>query len=721
MYARGYMLEDYARKHHDRPLVMCEYAHAMGNSVGNLQDYWDIIDRYPQLQGGFVWDWVDQSLFKTDERGTYPAYGGDFGPDGARHDRNFCVNGLVSSEREPHPSLWEVKKVYQPIRVEAVDLDAGHFRVHNRHDFADLSAFRGAVFVLADGVPVRRVRLPWLSAAPHGAQSLRLSRALDLEDLELIPGAEYLVVFFFRTSEAAPLVPRGHLVAWDQFRLPLYRPPDLPPADDPEIRTEETEDSLTLATSRFRIVFDRSTGRMSSWTHDGVEMLREGPVLDFWRPPTDNDFGSHFQTRSGVWRHAGQDAKVRSFGTRRLAAGAFEVTVDLDLETVRSTATVRYVIRGNGDVEVEASLTPGDEDLPELPRFGMTLRLQADLDQVTWYGRGPHESYWDRKSGALVGLHEGTVLEQYHPYVRPQETGNRTDVRWMALTDGVGYGLLAVGLPVLSAGALPFAPEDLDPGPEKGQRHTVDVQPRDFVTWKLDLKQTGVGGDNSWGAVAHRRYTVLPRPLSYRFVLRPFSPKDPPPAELSRAVLRTEERIEAAGRRSLELDHWDRENRVDHLARDARLEVRPASSSRYSRSGDAGLVDGVRASIDYRGGDWQGYESDDLEAVVDLGKVRPLRRVKIGFLQQAYARAILPRSVEVEVSRDGVDYRAYPPMTHDVPLDARPARRHYFEQALEGVEARFVRVRAVNVGVCPAGHYRAGQPAWLYVDEILVD
>jgi hypothetical protein len=289
------------------------------------------------------------------------------------------------------------------------------------------------------------------------------------------------------------------------------------------------------------------------------------------------------------------------------------------------------------------------------------------------------------------------------------------------LTDAEGDGLLAVGLPALSVSAYPFARDDFDSGDRKILRHASDLVERDFITVNLDDRQMGVGGDTSWGAVPHREYTLLPQEMSYRFLLRPFARRDGRPEELARQTLYSDALAGAAAGRSIESGTYDARNRVEHLARGRTIRALHPQTSLYSRGGDAALLDGIRGSIDYRGGDWQGYEGTDFEAIVDLERAVPVTRIKAGFLQHVGARAFLPRRIEVAVSPDGEHFTVIGAEGHDVPTDTpAPLRRSWEVLANERVSARYVRIRAETIARCPAGHPRAGSPAWIFVDEIIV-
>lgn len=537
MYSRIERIERWAQSDPDRPLILCEYAHAMGNSVGNLQDYWDVIDRYPVLQGGFIWDWVDQGLLAYTQDGEpYFAYGGDFGEE--RHDQNFLINGLVLPDRRPNPHYWEVRKVYQSIKVLPIDLAAGIYEIANRNQFLDLSAFMVRWSLLADGRRLAEGVLASLEAAP--GSSVRARIGVPVAEIEARPGVEYHLTVESTLPTDTGILPAGHVVAWDQFRLPIDLEPDpVDPATLPALSVDETEVDVRVTGERFTATFAKESGTLSRLSFLGRDLMSAELIPDFWRPPTDNDIGNRMPWESGVWRDAGGQRTVRSMAVERLASGIVRVETLWTLARVGSEYLLSITIFGSGHLRVEGHLRPGEQDLPEMPRFGMSMAVSADFDRVAWFGRGPWESYWDRKTGAAVGRYQGTVWDQYHPYVRPQESGNKTDVRWLALSDDEGYGLMAVGDPHLSASARPFSNDVLDlearpmPADERPSprslvtlKHTFDVRPGDRVTLNLDYKQRGVGGDNSWGARPHPQYTLPAGEYGYSFFLVPFAPED---------------------------------------------------------------------------------------------------------------------------------------------------------------------------------------------------
>jgi len=525
----------YVEQWRDRPLIMCEYAHAMGNSVGNLQDYWDVIEAHPQLQGGFIWDWVDQGLADTTPDGTpFWAYGGDYGPPGTPSDRNFLINGLVAPDRTPNPHYWEVRKVYQPIRTNAGYLAEGGIRVVNRYDFRDLAHVEMRWVVTADGDTMAAGSVPTPALRPHDSTPVRL----PLPRIDPAPGVEYFLTVDYRLRADEPFLPAGSVVAWDQFVLPFgAQPATVHPGPTETLALHQDGQTIRASNAALTVAFDRRSGMMTSLRYRGVELLRTGLEPNFWRPPTDNDYGNAMPRRQGVWRDAAARREVDSVTARQVSFGGVlgpvVVSVAWSLPTVRARFTMEYQIWGTGDILVNSRFEPGDTTLPDLPRLGVRLTLPRRFDQVSWLGRGPQETYPDRKTGAPVGRYRASALDLYYPYIRPQENGNRADVRWIALADSAGTGLLVEGQ-LLNASALPFLQEDFDEGPAKRNRHTFHVSPRDLIELRLDHRLMGVGGDDSWGARPHQEYLLAVRPYAYAFRLRPFTAADGDPAALTR-------------------------------------------------------------------------------------------------------------------------------------------------------------------------------------------
>ena len=540
MYAEFEILEAYGLKKHDRPFIMCEYTHAMGNSNGNLQDYWDLMEKYPQLQGAFVWDWVDQSYeTKSPDGKTFYAYGGDFGPPGTPSDENFCCNGLVSSEREPHPGLWELKRAHQFIKFRKIAMEDGRpaLEVRNAYAFRGLENFVIRWELASDVVgaePLAEGEFRGPLIVPGGSKIY----PLEFQGVDVMPpGSEFFLNVRAEYAEAEPLIPKGHVAAAGQFPVVLGRPdasaraevwaPDT--AKMPALRLAQDAAEAKIQGPDFSAVFDKSTGLLKSYIYKGTSLVRTGLEPNFWRAPTDNDFGNGMPKRQAVWRKAGDNRTLDKFTIGQESPAVVRIEAQYSLKDVPATYHVLYRVFGTSDITVTVVLTPTKWGLPELPRLGMKMTLPAAFENVRWFGRGPHDNYIDRKSSSLVGYYGASVFETLVPYVSIQEYGNRTDCRWAMLADRTGNGLLAVGLPWFDFSALPFTAEDLTQD-VRGLKHPYEIEKRDFVSFNLDYGQMGVGGDDSWGAREHPQYRLPAQRYAYSFRIRGFAAGEDPAA-----------------------------------------------------------------------------------------------------------------------------------------------------------------------------------------------
>jgi beta-galactosidase len=728
MYASIEYLEKYAGQIQTRPLILCEYSHSMGNSTGNLQDYWDVIEKYDQLQGGCIWDWVDEGLLKKDEKGTeYFAYGGDFGPPDVPSDGNFCCNGLVSADRTPHPALTEVKKVYQNIKAFPLDLPKGTIRIENRYFFQTLDFIDLKWDLIAEG----KIMNSGTSGLPGIFAQTNLTLTLPVSASSLEPGKEYFLNLSFITNKEKDLIPKGYTIASEQLSLPGERT-KMPIISDnlSSLKVAENETLLSISGNNFKITFDKDFGRITSYLFYGEELINNGPQVNFWRAPTDNDFGNGMETRCAVWKEESKQKQPEKVSVLKSGNDEVQIEVVYAMEKVKAKNLTLYSIFGNGDIEVENHFIPepakerkreyfkkypgrtaisftenepillglpplgkeplpeftlqvgikadkfskknaiwenshwqsgtlhlefrngrlcffidgtdyvyfdytfeparnyyltivysvsqknlklyssgqlveeksltnvvpldissetfiggwegedrffigefdgfrlwaralnGEEiatsanikegllvsldfstskndmitnvaggfnatiiekeyEMPEMQRYGTKMEIPGQFSKVTWYGRGPQENYCDRKTAAFVGLYESSVEQQYFPYIRPQENGYRTDTRWIALQNEKGKGLMFIGEPFVCFSALNYATDDLDQGIKKNYRHTNDLIKRDFVSLNLDYGQTGVGGDDSWGARPHEQYTLNYGEYYYKYIIRP--------------------------------------------------------------------------------------------------------------------------------------------------------------------------------------------------------
>ena len=449
------------------------------------------------------------------------AFGGDYGPPGTPSDQNFCCNGLVNPERQAHPGLHEVKHVYQYVHCQPVDLAARTLTVKNWHDFTNLKDIAAGQWRLkADGRDLQRGALTDLDLAPGATRQL----AIPMQSFPPEPGVEYHLELTFTLKRDLPWAKAGHEIAWDEFKLPDAAPLRAATAAAPALGLAQDALRAVIASQGFTAVFDKQAGALRSWRVHGTELIRTPLQPSFWRAETDNDRGRNMAGSQGLWRTATQGAVLQSCSAEPPnPAGVVVVKTVHGLPKVDATWETTYSVHGSGDIVVEARFKPARTNLPKLPRLGLQMTLPAGFERITWLGPGPQETYSDRKH-AKLGVYSGTVAEQfYREYTEPGETGNKVDARWVALTNDKGVGLLAVGLPLLSANALHYGTADLNAG-----THPYELPHRDDITLNLDLKQQGVGGDNSWGAWPHPEFLIPCQEYSYRFRLRPLERRDDP-------------------------------------------------------------------------------------------------------------------------------------------------------------------------------------------------
>ena len=557
-YPSAAWLEEIGAKGADRPIVMSEYAHAMGNSTGDIHGQWNAIYKYPQLQGGYIWDWIDQGILEKDAKGNaYWAYGGDYGTD-QPSDGNFVINGLVGPDQEPHPAMSEVKYNLQNVGFEIVDLSKGEIKITNRFYFTNLSEYKIKYKLLKNGKQIKETVLP-LQLAPQTSIIL----TFPISSLKSEAGAEYFINFEVSTKSVAPLLPLGHVIAYDQFELPFQADKKAyKPAVSKTLEVKENENYVNISSKQIEFVFNKNSGIVESYRVNGEEYFHNkfGVQPNFWRAPTDNDYGNGAPLRLQEWKQASKNFNVSNC---KVDAGTDKVylTVTYQLPT-GNQYIMRYIVYASGIIKIDAEFTavsntnavivPKSEaelmathtplaasealmvNTPEVPRIGVRFRLPVGLNNIQYYGRGPEENYCDRYKGTLVGLYETTAEEMYTPYVRPQENGHRTETRWLSATSNKGNGLLIQAEQLIGFNALRNAVEDFDAEEADApyqwnnfsseeianrnlagakdkmikQTHINDIKPRDFVEVCVDMKQQGVGGYDSWGAKPTQQATI---------------------------------------------------------------------------------------------------------------------------------------------------------------------------------------------------------------------
>ena len=526
MYPHVDVLRDWARHNRDpRPFIPCEYSHAMGNSNGNLKEYWDVINKHYILAGGFIWDWVDQGLLKTDAKGRpYWAYGGDFGDE--PHDANFCINGLVWPDRTPHPAMYEFKKLAQPLKVSALDLKKGAIRIRNGDFFLNADWLEGRWTLEVDGRPLQRGRLGPLDIDAGASRDY----TLPLQRPTLETGQECLLTLRFTTRRAAAWAPRGHEIAWEQFNVPCTRPraQGRRPKGWVEIDQKKTRATLSCPDGGAQAVFDLRAGGLLSYALDGRAVIESGPRFNVLRGWLDNDgVKAKKEQWSAEWKPLGRWTNA---GLGRLKRHTDRVEIHrrdgdalVEVEERHSgtggkafTHRHTYRLRADGRMDVR-NVFEVDPALADPPRLGVVMRLAAPFNALEWYGHGPHETYCDRKAGAPVGRYASTVAAQYVPYIMPQEHGNKVGVRWLALRDADGRGLLFGGRQPLSCNATHYPAEDLI-----AAYHTCDLEAREEVFLYLDWMQRGLGSA-SCGPDTLERYRIGAGAFAFDYSFKPLT------------------------------------------------------------------------------------------------------------------------------------------------------------------------------------------------------
>ncbi len=502
-----------------RPFVLCEYAHAMGNSLGNFQEFMDVFEKYPNAIGGFIWDFIDQGLRKKIDSGEeFWAYGGDYGDE--PNDGNFCINGILLPDRKPNPSLLEVKKVYQNIKIYPVNLLEGKLKVHNKFNFISLKNIEFNWELTANGNVIQKGHIDNIEVGP--AEQKELFVPFKIPNLE--PNTEYHLKISSLLKNNVPWAEKGYIIAWDQFSIPFNAIKESYDLEDiPEIAFDDSEESYKIEGYEFKLRIGKKTGALEAFIYRDIELLNSPLIPNFWRAPTDNDLGLiDFGDQSAPsfdfsWKDTSKNRTVKSISIERINPATIRVPVLFTIENSEREMSILYIIYGDGSIVIKSSIKPSIN----MARFGMQMKISNNFDKLTWFGRGPHETMLDRKTSGAIGIYSGKVDNLIHNYVKPQENGNRTDVRWAALTNEEDIGLFVsdVGGTYLSISAWPYSLDDLD-----SAKHTYDLPKREFNTLNIDYKQQGVGGDIPAMAMLLKKYKLKGgEEYSYTFKIQGYS------------------------------------------------------------------------------------------------------------------------------------------------------------------------------------------------------
>ncbi|TKG97390.1 DUF4981 domain-containing protein [Puteibacter caeruleilacunae] len=504
-----------------RPYILTEYAHSMGNSMGGYSDLWEVFERYPSIQGGFIWDWADQGLIAhTDDGKPFWAYGGDFGPvinhsKDKRYQKyvgNFLINGLVTPDRKASPGLIEVKKAHQNVKLLPIVNVNDDLKIYNKFFFKDLGFVDAHWELLANGVSVDKgvLKLPYV--APQATISMRAPYV----DYPFEADKEYFFKLSFKLNEACWWAPEGHVIAWDQYRLPVggcTKNDELVSVE--KLKLKEKDNAYHFIGKDYTATIDKTTGLLSSYAVNGKEFMKGDLTPNFWRAMTDNDANIK-KGFFGKWKEATQNLSLKSINIEEKTSAHVTVVSTYELPEVAASYSVTYTLYGDGKVDVDWSLDAKAAKAKVIPRLGMSMAVIPAMNKVKWYGRGPHESYWDRKESAAIGTYTAKVSELHHPYVMAQENGNRTDVRWVTFVDDAGNGIRFSSDSSLNFSAWSYTQEDLAQA-----KHDVELPTRDFTTINIDYQQMGLGCKNSWGGTPLKRHLLKPNHYEFKFTIEP--------------------------------------------------------------------------------------------------------------------------------------------------------------------------------------------------------
>ncbi|MFX1273822.1 MAG: glycoside hydrolase family 2 TIM barrel-domain containing protein [Promethearchaeota archaeon] len=503
-----------------KPRMLCEYAHAMGNSLGNFQKFMDVFEKYENCVGGFIWDFVDQGLRKTTPEGKeFWAYGGDYGDE--PNDGTFCINGIVMPDRKPNPSLFEVKKVYQSITVIPIDLLTGKVIIHNKYNFISLDFVDILWELTANGILIQSGGFESKKIEPGMKKEIKI----PFNKPEIEPGMEYHLKISFILNSATSWADKGHIVAWDQFKIPYekielqyFNIQSLQP-----LKIEESRESILIQGNDFEVIIGKKSGTLEEFKYKNKKLISTPLIPNFWRAPIDNELGviklipilkKYFGYR---WKKASKKRKVKKIIIGELEPQLIQIQFHFNIPHGKTHLLTTYTIYGNSDIIIENVFTPKKN----MVKFGMQMEIPGEFSTITWFGRGPHETMLDRKTGAAVGIYSGNVETLIHPYIRPQENGNRTDVRWISLISDNGEGIFVsdVGGTYLSTSVWPYTMEDLE-----NATHNHELPRRNTITFNIDYKQRGVGGDLPSISRLHDEYKLKAKiRYNYSFRLRPYT------------------------------------------------------------------------------------------------------------------------------------------------------------------------------------------------------
>jgi len=526
-YAHPDKVRAMAESHTDRPIILREYAHAMGNSLGNFKEYWEVIYAFDRLAGAAIWDWVDQGIAKKTDgsplqyedkpqqlelnENEYFAIGGDFGD--APNDQEFCINGLIAPDRQPNPSYYEVQKVYQSVKFDMPDKTQKTIKIKNQYDFVNLNQFDFDWSLSLNGKEIISKKIEVLDVSPKE----EITVSVDYPELNTKNGA-YVLNIFARLKEETNWAPKGFVVSKEQFLLSDFIAPELSKNQTKKISYSKNKDAIEIKGEGFTIGIDAQNGSLTNFVFGEKEYITNPLEPYFWKPPNDNQERNNYAKRMSKWKDAAQNRKVIKLKvSENKQDQQITLVFDIQLYRIKANYQLSYTINSSGEIYVHADYEPTSKGNQLMPKFGFRLAIPKQYAQIEWYGRGPQENYPDRKTGAFIGLYQSNLSHFITPYISPQDNSNRCDTRYAKFTDKTGQGIEIKGIQSFSFRAWPYLESDLE-----SAKHDYEIQQRDFININIDNKIHGVGGDNSWGARTHKKYTIdANQPMSFEFIIQP--------------------------------------------------------------------------------------------------------------------------------------------------------------------------------------------------------
>ncbi|MBT6763282.1 MAG: DUF4981 domain-containing protein, partial [Prolixibacteraceae bacterium] len=491
-----------------KPFIMNEYCHAMGNSLGNISDYWEVIYANDLLSGGFIWDWIDQAMYKkpSDANSGF-VYGGDF--DDYPNDGNFCVNGIIGADLIPHPHYNEMRKVYQPVYFKLIKTQPFTIEIVNHNLAINTNEYELSYQVMENGKVTYEKTLSPVNLAPQKR------RQLLIEDLGFDENKETFITFALKLKTTCDWADKNHVVAWEQFKIPnqIFEVIQEPAFE--EIVLKENINNYNISGENFEATIDKSKGLISELTYNNETIISDNINFNFWRALTDNDEGWKVDKKMGVWKDEAKNFTINSIEANTTEKGEITISSDFVFNGTETVARLEHTFYADGKIKFDVKINI-PEEAPNVPRIGLQFEIHKSLSDIKWYGRGPHENYFDRKTSAAIGVYTTTVNDWITPYVRPQENGNRCDIRWINFGNNeAGIQFSADSESPLSVSAWPYSQNMLE-----NKNHNFELEKQNKIVVNIDHKQMGVGGDNSWGQTVMKKYQIKPGNYSYSFVLQ---------------------------------------------------------------------------------------------------------------------------------------------------------------------------------------------------------